>query len=322
MKTLIDVLQSQTDSHNNLSYRDFIKTVLYDPQLGYYTKNKNRVGRSPKSDFYTAESLGPVFRDLVLASIHSILGAQTSLSDYTFIELGPEPQQQLLAEYSHPFKDTLSFRPSEEIQIPQNSIIFANEILDAQPFHRLIWKTNQWREIGVNITRDTLTETLLDQNSFDTSSLPPAPQEDYIIDYPRDAELLLTQIVEKTWSGLLLFFDYGHVNQVLLNDFPQGTARAYFQHTQQNNLLSNLGEQDITCHVWWDPLIQILKKHNFTHPSLFSQERFFMTQATNIIENIITRNPEKFDPKRQTLKELLHPGNMGMKFQVLWANRL
>lgn len=320
MDTIIEALHAKADKRSHLSYRDFTQVALYHPTHGYYTQKKKRVGRNQETDFYTAESLGSVFKELILSAVTKILG-KDNLKKYSFVELGAEKDYNLLAQSSHPFKEVLTFGCLDTIEIPPHSIVFSNELLDAQPFHRFVFFNNEWRELGVKINGTTLEETLLPENTINTAHIPTPAQEGYVIDYPKDSELLLEKIVTQNWSGLLLFFDYGHRNDPLLHDFPEGTARAYHKHQQHNDLLANPGNQDLTCHVWWDPLIDILKNQTFSHIQLDSQEKFFITQATQAIEELITHNPQNFDPRRQTLKELIHPGNMGMKFQTLWAIR-
>ena len=63
--TLQDILK-QNCSKSPITYRDFIETALYHPIHGYYTQTKQRVGRVSQADFYTSESLGKVFAELVL----------------------------------------------------------------------------------------------------------------------------------------------------------------------------------------------------------------------------------------------------------------
>ncbi|MEC9227874.1 MAG: hypothetical protein VYA21_03525, partial [Verrucomicrobiota bacterium] len=55
-----------------ISYCDFINEVLYTKDYGYYTSERKRIGRTTQRDFYTAESLGPVFAELVVTSVQDI----------------------------------------------------------------------------------------------------------------------------------------------------------------------------------------------------------------------------------------------------------
>lgn len=323
---MLDHLKSVADKSQLLSYKTFIQEVLYAPKIGYYTQERKRVGRNPTTDFYTAESLGPVFQKLILASIQTLLKNQP-LNQFTFVEIGAEPHQSLFQNSDHPFLNTLTLRPHQSLEIPPKSIVFANELLDAQPFHRLIYQNNQWHELGVQIhPNNTLSETTLPTLSPEVKNianqLPQNAPENYQLDLPLEAENLLKKIASQNWQGLLLLFDYGFLWEDLIHNHPQGTARAYHNHKQLNNLLANPGNQDITCHICWDRLIPILKQHHFSHPTLQKQESFFIHHAPSAIEEIIQpKEKNKFNHPKQTLQEIIHPAHMGHKFQVLWGLR-
>ena len=70
--TLQDILKHKC-SKSPITYRDFIETALYHPTHGYYTQTKQRVGRVSQADFYTSESLGKIFAELVLNSAQKLL---------------------------------------------------------------------------------------------------------------------------------------------------------------------------------------------------------------------------------------------------------
>lgn len=310
-----------------LSYKKFISEVLFDPQMGYYMQDRQRIGRQEGTDFYTAESLGSVFRKLLLASIINIL-EQPDCNDLLFIEIGVERNQGIFNEEDHPFAQVITIPVGQSLQIPKdkkNTVIFANELLDAQPFNRLIYKNGQWRELGVRIDDNGLSEELLPELSPEVHAilgkLPKNSIEGYSLDLPLEAENLLLKIVKQDWKGLLILFDYGLCWPDLISHYPQGTARAYYRHKQHNDLLINLGQQDITCHICWDTLRTILKNHGFLNPNLERQESFFVHYAYSAIEEIVAEAQDKFNADKQTLQELLHPAHMGHKFQVLWGKR-
>lgn len=311
-----------------LSYKQLIHEVLFAPQMGYYMQNRQRVGRDPGTDFYTAESLGSVFRKMLLTSIIEILGQQES-KDSMFIEIGAEKDQGIFKEGNHPFAEFKSIRVGESIEIPKNknyTIIFANELLDVQAFNRLIYKNGQWHELGVRISAEgDLSEEILAGLSSEVQAvlekLPKDVIDGYRLDLPLEAENLIYTIVKQDWKGLLIFFDYGLSWDDLIYHYPQGTARAYYRHRQHNDLLVNIGQQDITCHICWDPLRKIMESHGFERPKLERQESFFVHHASSAIEEIINEVDSKFNYDKQTLQELLHPAHMGHKFQVLWGRR-
>jgi SAM-dependent MidA family methyltransferase len=65
----------------------------------------------------------------------------------------------------------------------------------------------------------------------------------------------------------------------------------------------------------------ILAANGFRSIALQRQESFFMHHAAAAIAAIAGAAGPGLSPRKQTLMELLHPGNMGHKFQVLHARR-
>lgn len=324
-KNIIDALKNTAGKSGTLSYSDFIKTVLYHPTCGYYTSNKKRVGRDESADFYTATSLGPLFGELLKDVVKGLCGP---LSVINFVEFGVEASHSTFSnEAKHSFKSYHAIGIHDGVsQLVDDSIIFANELLDAQPFNRLIFLDDEWCELGVEIKADgSLEEIILPELSREMyrvlHQLPKEMPSGYILDLPWAAEQLLYTLTHGSWKGWVVFFDYGYSWKELIENCPQGTGRAYFKHEASKNFLTNPGKQDITCHVCWDRLETILETNGFKRITVDTQEAFFMKYATRAIERIISEQPGTFDAQRQKLKELLHPAHMGRKFQVLWAYR-
>ena len=324
-KQLWEHLQARC-AHGPISYRDYIDLVLYTDTCGYYTRDRGRVGRSPDRDFYTAESLGKVFAQLVSTAAHDLLGAETAART-TFIEIAAEPGAELLSRIAaHPFADSRVIRQGEPITAQGPVVIFANEWLDALPFHRLIFSDGQWRERGVRLNADQqLEDVLLDAFTPEVAAirarLPKKALEGYELDLPLAAEAAVAELLAQDWTGMLLFFDYGKTWQALSTDFPVGTARTFHQHTQANDLLDQPGKKDITCDVCWDPLADLLTEKGLRSVTLETQESFLVQRAQRAAESIISDTAGMFSPERQTLMELIHPAHMGRRFQVLWGLR-
>jgi SAM-dependent MidA family methyltransferase len=297
----------------------FIECALYHPEHGYYTRQRKRVGRHPETDFYTASSLGPVFARLVMGAINSLL--RTPLSGFTFIEIGPENGEGIIQHLdSVPFHSCTVIRPDDPIEIPPKSIVFSNEVLDAQPFRRFVHKNGEWLETVVQFGKGTLSLALQPP----LQSLPDLPEsapDGYTIDWPSGAHALLKSISGKPWNGLFIAFDYGLERTTVYSDRPEGTGRTYSAHTMGSNLLENPGQRDITCHLIWEECQDILVQSGFAGVELQRQEAFFMHHATEVLNSIVAATSPGFSREKQTLMELLHPDNMGHKFQVLHARR-
>ncbi|NBB79932.1 MAG: hypothetical protein GVY36_10890 [Verrucomicrobia bacterium] len=309
-----------------ISYRDYIEIALYAEHVGYYTKDRPRVGRSADHDFYTAESLGRVFARLVVAAAVDLLPTGQAAQS-TFVEIAAEPGTSLLdCLPEHPFAGRRVIRQGEPINPTGPVVLFANEWLDALPFHRLIFRDGAWRERGVQIgDDDALEEVLLDELSPPVQAvaarLPEQIDEGYELDWPLEAEAALADLLARDWTGLILLFDYGRTWTALLQDHPRGTARTYRGHEKGSDLLETPGDRDITCDVNWSPLREQMETAGLRQVTLESQESFLVQRAQRAAETIVTGSAGTFSPDRQTLMELIHPANMGQRFQVLWGLR-
>ena len=66
----------------------------------------------------------------------------------------------------------------------------------------------------------------------------------------------------------ILTFDYGLPRSTLLHDRPEGTARGYWKHQMITDILAQPGEQDITCHLCWDNLMESMNHHGFKNTTI------------------------------------------------------
>ncbi len=309
---------------DGVPFARFMELALYHPQLGYYARHRPRVGREAQSDFYTATSLGPVFGELVAAAAARLLGARR-VADCAFVEIGAEPECGALREVAHPFASYQTISLGQPIALPERCVVFSNELFDAQPCHRLVWRAGAWRELGVAVRGDAWREVELPALSAAVAPLahrlPATAPEGYHLDLPLRSVTLLREIAAPRWRGLFIAFDYGKTWRELVEETPQGTARAYSHHRQSNDLLARPGGQDLTCHVCWDWLAEDLSEAGFTDAKVESQESFFARHAEPALAAIVMAEAPRFSARKQALMQLLHPGQMGQKFQVLHALR-
>jgi SAM-dependent MidA family methyltransferase len=305
-----------------LAYDDFIDWALYDYDTGYYQIDRVRLGSQPGSDFYTSGKMGKLWGELIVASCEQILGKE-KLSSFTFVEIAAEPQTSTLTEVDHPFKAVHTIRLNSPIDIPPHSIVFSNEWLDAQPFRRFQFsaKDQSWQELGVRIEGDSLTEIVLPKPQDLPTILPDHSKDEYIIDWPCGSIHSLQSLVDLSWHGLFLTFDYGLPLATLFNDRPNGTARGYWRHQMVTDLLARPGEQDITCHLCWDVLSETLMSGGFEEVKIQTQESFLLNWANRRIQKIFEQKKEGLNEEMQALRELIHPAHLGHGIQVLWGRR-
>ena len=317
---VLEALRRRAKGRPVLGFEDFMDVALYDPVLGYYRRKGPRIGYGPGTDFLTATASAPLFGRLVVAACVRLLGA-ASPAEYDFVEIGAERGAGVLREGPHPFRSSRHVGVGEPLVIDGPSVVFSNELFDAQPFRRFRFRAGRWREVGVSIRAEGLTEAETDPVVASGVELPDCPPEGYEIDATVKATDLARAIAGQPWHGLFVAFDYGKPWEELCYGTPGGTARAYRNHTQSNDLLAFPGDQDLTCHVCWDWLREALLGAGFEDPKLESQEAFFTRHAAHLIEKLAASEAGKLSREKLSLLQLLHPVHMGQKFQVLWALR-
>lgn len=296
-----------------------VRAALYAPGLGYYVTDRARVGKGAGTDFTTAAALGPMFGELVAGAARTLVG---DTSGHVLVEVGAEPGQTHFSGVAERFAGTAVFRVGDEPAFPERTVFVANELLDAQPFHRFVFQSGHWRELGVRVDAAELTvETL---PAFSTPAAAefagslPAAAEGWVLDAPLAAEDLLAKLLAGGWGGAVILLDYGKTIAQCLESSPAGTARAYRGHQLSGAILDNLGSQDLTCHVLWDRLEPVLCAAGFRQVRLDRQEAFFVKHAGAEMERIATSGDHEATGR---LRALTHPAHFGSKFQVLHGIR-
>jgi SAM-dependent MidA family methyltransferase len=302
-----------------LTFAAFMELALFHAELGYYRRDRRRVGYVRGTDFYTASTSGAVFGELVAAACTSLLGGEAAAREHTFVEIGAEPDGGVLAGVAHPFAATLTLRVGEPLTLDGRCVVFSNELFDAQPVRRFVRRGAVWRELGVSLRDGGLQE--IEMGEVSASWLPGDAGEGYVFDAPRAAGELAAALAAQPWTGLFVACDYGKSFVELATATPAGTTRAYHRHTQSNALLENPGEQDLTAHVCWDWLEEALAAGGFRGVRVESQEAFFIHHAGAFLARTMADEAARTSQRKLALMQLLHPSNMGQKFQVLHASR-
>jgi len=324
-----EIFANEPGAAQGVSFARFMELAMYHPQAGYYTSTRRRVGRDDTADFFTSTTFSPVFGELVVAATVKLL-APAKPADFVFVEIGAEPGAGILRGQVHPFAAYQTISLGQPFALPANAVVFSNELFDAQPFHRVVWRggaapAGRWRELGVAQTGRHLREVELPELSPEIAAfadrLPGAAEENYHLDLPLRTVPLLERIVGQKWSGLFLAFDYGRSWQILAETMPAGTGRTYHKQKMGGELLARPGKQDLTCHICWDWLEDGLVRNGFGEPRVESQEAFFMHHAANALAAITTADAGALNLRKRMMMQLLHPANMGQKFQALFALR-
>lgn len=265
-----------------ITYAEWMGAALYDARHGYYRRGRPTVG--PEGDFLTSPEVHPIFGAAVgevALGVHEALGRPQPLQ---IVEVGPgtgalaesllaalaipvsltlvepdararERQRERLASFGGrvEWRESVADAALRTHMAPGAQLVIANELLDAQPVHRLRFEGGRWRELLVECSpqgafRDRLSDV------SDPALLAPLrdaqPREGQIAEVsPMRAELVgaLAGLVDR---GLLLLVDYGYPRRELYDARRRdGTLMTFRGHVPGEDPYARPGEQDITCHI-------------------------------------------------------------------------
>jgi SAM-dependent MidA family methyltransferase len=205
-----------------------------------------------------------------------------------------------------------------------NGIIFSNELLDAMPVHRFGWdaKSKKWFEWGVALDGEKLVWAKIQYPviSIQYSEWEPVLPDNYTIEVCPAAENWWREAAGFLGCGKLMTIDYGLTADELFSPGRlNGTVRAYFRHQVSDDLLANVGEQDLTAHVNFSAIHAAGESAGLKTESIQTQAQFLtgiLAKASkdNSLGNWTAAQARQF-------QTLTHPEHLGRAFQVLVQSR-
>ncbi len=341
MSPLESFIHEEIRARGPMTLARFMELALYHPEWGYYASPQatGKVGR--KGDFFTSVSVGPLFGRLLARQFFDWWNDMGKPTPFHIVEAGGldgrlahDILQSLQQEFNECFqatryvlveplpnldvaqRDTLkSFPAVSWIQTlnelkPIEGIIFGNELLDAFPVHLLESSGNAaWNECRIALENNSLTWTRSPCPASLSAPLPSHAQGRTEVS-PQATEWIeaAAKILKR---GRILLVDYGLTDEEYFEIArPEGTLRGYRQHRLVENILAHPGEQDITAHVRWTPLLERAKKLNLQTEDFIQQSRW--------LTRIMAQNQIQLTPQEiRQFQTLTHPEMMGSPFRVL-----
>ncbi len=339
----------------------FMRTALYDETRGYYTSRTQRSGRA--GDFYTSVDAGSIFGDVLATFVARVAGERAAPdAPFDLVEAGAgngrlmrdvldtlanehpalyERIRVTLVEASPAARDAQAAvlhahaghlaPPTAAMPARIDGCLFANELLDAMPAHRVIQ------------TRTGLAEWYVDVTDHDRLILMPGPLStpelaDYFaapgiavpdgvsVDVSLDARAWVTAAAHALERGSMLLIDYGDRLQGLLRR-REGTLMAFRDHRVANaadgptTWLADPGDWDMTTHVDWTMVSAALLAAGLTVDRVVDQTHFLLSLG------VADRIPPMDDTsvaavkRRLTASTLVSPHGLGSSHQALVARR-
>jgi SAM-dependent MidA family methyltransferase len=119
--------------------------------------------------------------------------------------------------------------------------------------------------------------------------------------------------------GKLLTIDYGFtVDELFSPGRIRGTLRAYFRHHVTDDILANVGEQDLTAHINFSAIQKAGEAAGLKTDSFSTQTKFL----TQILEKTTQAKSFEWNARRtRQFQTLAHPEHLGRAFRVLIQSR-
>ncbi len=204
----------------------------------------------------------------------------------------------------------------------RSRIIFANELLDAMPVHRLGWDAGgkAWFEWGVSFDGSRFTWTRMPARP---ALVPAASPLESVL--PDGFTLEVSPTATEWWrraanalgTGKLLTIDYGlTTEEIFVPERLEGTLRAYRHHRLSPEPLAEPGQQDLTAHVNLSAIQEAGEAAGLRTEVLVTQGQFL----TAIVEKIFSGAAGfgEWTPERtRQFQTLTHPEHLGRAFRVL-----
>jgi SAM-dependent MidA family methyltransferase len=332
-----------------ISFHDWMKAALYDPDGGYYQRvDRTRWGRegdyrtSPERSELFAATFAHYFAGLAdeltivecgvgngsfAAGVLSTLREQNPrYIVYDVSEDALNRSRERLAEF-----DRVEFYSDWDQVSVKRGIYFANELLDAFPVHRVLATDAGLSEFYVSVdssgdfvwTTGPLSMPRLAE-FCDAYSLELANGQ--IIEINLAIDDWLAQVAAKLERGFLITVDYG-AEAVELYDYgqrPGGTLRGFARHDFVDDLLAQPGEYDLTTSVNWTQVKTAGKRLGFEVVEFASQDKFLL--KAGLLDQLEYRL-SKAEPESQKTaltigaREMILPGGMASSFQILVQKR-
>jgi SAM-dependent MidA family methyltransferase len=203
-----------------------------------------------------------------------------------------------------------------EREPPFTGCLFANEVLDAFPAHRVVGSDGGLLEIHVAAEAGELVERPLPLRDPGLAAFlqsagirPEAGQE---IDVQPAASRFVARAARLLGNGWFVVVDYGYAAQDLYHPARRrGTLMAYHRHRAGERFLERPGDQDLTAHVDFTAVTRAAEAAGLRPAGMTTQARFLL--ALGALEHFDQGDLRQ----REALKDLVLPDRLGGVFRVL-----
>lgn len=344
-----------------IPFSRYMELALYAPGLGYYSAGSRKFGEAgdfvtapelgPVFAECVAEAVAPVLRGLGAGAAFFELGggsgafAEAALRRLDALEALPaeylllEPSADLRERQRERLQATLPpalFARLRWLDGPPErrwrGVLFANEVLDALPTPRFAVREGQVFEEHVVVDAagafarvDQPADALLAGAVRHVEAYLETPFADgYRSELLPQLPYWVQAVGGLIEAGAMLFVDYGYPRaEFYLPERRDGTLVCHYRHRAHGDPFHLPGLQDLTAFVDFTALAEAGVNAGFDFAGYCSQASFLLgnglagrLEAIDALEDEVERHR-----RRQEVKRLTLPGEMGERFQVMGFER-
>jgi len=341
-----------------LTFAAFMEMALYHEQWGYYSRVEDPIGRSAGSDFYTAPMRHPAFGALLGRQVAQCLDF-TGGGERQWVEFGPgsghlaasiskelsrrglgpgagvrctlvesNPRRRAMQEdllQSQGLLEGVRWltpRQWSESGEAVRGCVITNEVLDALPIHRLVYRDGNfweirvgWKEGPVEVITPLTGDPLSEQARRDC----PAPREGQEVEVGWEAHRWIRHLASRLERGYAILMDYGYLAPELYSPrHHRGTLLAYYRHAVGERYLERIGRQDLTSHVNFSSILEVAGRCGLKARGPVAQGRFLL--ALGVLDWIAGSEEDPTvasHQNRKAVQDLFLPSGMGESHQAL-----
>jgi SAM-dependent MidA family methyltransferase len=350
---LLSLILGDIEATGPIPFARFMDLCLYHPAFGYYSRG---LGGGGGRDYVTSSALHRAYGSLMARQAEEMWRGAGEPAPFRFVEFGPgeghfaadflrsaatsdgfaraleyvlvEPSAVLRARQQERLAGVAArlpgFAPAFAWQdlpaltrsgVP-DGCLFANEVLDAFPVHRIVGAAGGPVEIHVEAHEGALRETLAPLSEPGLAEFLRAGEirleDGQEIDVSLEAPRFIGTIARLLGRGYAVVVDYGYQAADLYHPARRrGTLLAYHRHRATEELLARPGGQDLTAHVDFSAVTGAAVSAGMRVAGFTSQARFLLALgALEFFESADLR-------EKEALKDLVLPDRMGGVFRVL-----
>ncbi|HSE19682.1 MAG TPA: SAM-dependent methyltransferase [Pyrinomonadaceae bacterium] len=355
--SLAERLKELIRREGSITFHDWMKAALYDPDGGYYQQTgRKRWGRegdyrtSPERSELFAATFARYFVTLaegeltiveagagdgsfaagVLRTLRDQFPARFAETRYVFYELSDDARRRAQERLSE-FGERVQFCSVWDQVAVWAGVYFSNELLDAFPVHRVVKSDVGLSEIYVGLdpngdfvwTPGPLSTPRIAE-FINAYSIDLAPGQ--IIEINLAIDDWLSAVSEKLEQGFVITVDYGAEATELYDPAlrPDGTLRGFSRHGFVDDLLAQPGEYDLTTSVNWTQVKSAGEKLGWKTIEFAAQDKFLLNAGLlDQLQYRLDKAESEAEKVAATTgaREMILPGGMASSFQVLVQRR-